>query len=286
VAKCLPIKFVMFGAILLLGLPVDAAPPAAADGAAGLRVSLAIDTSLLDSAVAARLQPEIAKQLGLVLEQADLHVVSPPEVGEHMLSVRLTAFDEEQRNYEVHLQLGSEGGVATLATVNCDACNERRLIAELVEEIPRLVELHEENCQKDGNAIALEKPGVDRLAPEVPKLVVDSPETQAKRMSALGDAGIGVVVLGVGGLVAGGVELGRGKVYDDVPRKPTYKTGFYHQPLGLALLGVGAVVLASGITMLAVDSIRMKKHRAGRQAGRVYPLWDAHSLGLGYSLRF
>jgi hypothetical protein len=286
VAKRLPIKFVMSAAMSLLGLPVAAAPPPAApDGAAGLRVNLAIDTSLLDSAVAARLEPEIARQLGPVLEQADLHVVSPPEVGEQTLSVRVTAFDEEQRNYEIDLLLGDEGGVSTLATVTCDACNEMRLIAELVEEIPRLVELHEENHAKDGNAIPLDKPGVDRPVPEVSNRVADSPEREFTRMSALGGVGIGAVVLGVGGLLAGGIELERGKVYDDPMRTPPVWTGTYHQPLGRAVLGVGAVVLAGGVTMLAVDLIRMKKRRDGRRAGRVYPLWDAHSVGLGYSLR-
>lgn len=283
-AKRLPTKFVMFGAMLLLGLPVEAA--STPDGAAGLPVDLAIDTSLLDSAVAARLEPEIANQLGPVLEEADLHVVSPPEVGEQMLSVRVTAFDEEQRNYEVDLQLGSEGGVTTLVTVNCDACNERRLIAELVEEIPRLLELHEGNCAKDGNAIPLEKPGVDRPVSEVSKRLVDSPEMKPKRMSALGGVGIGFVVLGVGGLVAGGVELGRGKVRDNSRPSPLYWTGTNHQPLGRELLGVGAGVVAGGVMMLAVDLIRMKKRRAGRPTGRVYPLWDHHSVGLEYSLRF
>lgn len=285
-AKRLPIKFVMFGAMSLLGLPVEAAPSAAPDGAAGLRVDLAIDTSLLDSAVAARLEPEIARQLGPVLEEADLHVVSPPEVGEQTLSVRVMAFDEEQRNYEVDLQLGGEGGVTTLATVSCDACNERRLIAELVEEIPRLVELHEGNSAKDDNAVPLEKPGLDRPVPEVSKRLVDSPETEPKRMSALGGVGIGVAVLGVGGLVAGGVELGRGKVHDAVTKTPTERTYVDHRPPGLALLGVGAVVLAGGVTMLVVDLIRMKKRRADRPTGRVYPLWDDHSVGLKYSLRF
>jgi hypothetical protein len=284
VAKHLPIELVMFSAMSLLRLPVAAA--ATPDGGAGLRVNLAIDTSLLDPAVAARLEPEIAKQLGPVLEEADLQVVTPPEVGKQTLSVQVTAFDEEQRNYEIELQLAGEGGATTLATVTCDACNERRLIAELIEELPRLVELHEEKYAEAGDAIPLEKPGVDPLVPEVPERLVDSPETESKRMSALGGVGIGVAVLGLGGLVAGGVELGRGKVHDDVPRLATYQTGFDHQPLGLALLGVGAVVLASGVTMLAIDSIRMKTRRAGRQTARVYPLWDAQSVGLQYSLRF
>jgi hypothetical protein len=248
-------------------------------------VNLTIDTSLLDSAVAARLEPEIARQLGPVLEQADLHVVTSPEVGEQTLSVRVTAFDEEQRNYEVDLQLGGEGEVTTLVTVTCNACNEKRLIAELVEEIPRLVELHEENHAKDGNTIPLDQPGVDRPAPEVPNRLVDSPEREFPRMSALGGVGIGAVLLGVGGFVAGGIELERGTVYDDPTRTPPVWTGTYHQPLGRAVLGVGAVVLAGGVTMLAIDLIRMKKRRDGRRAGRVYPLWDAHSVGLGYSLK-
>jgi hypothetical protein len=284
VAKRLPIQFVMFAAMSLLRLPVAAA--ATPDGSAGLRVNLTIDTSLLDTAVAARLEPELAKQLGAVLAEADLQVVSPPEVGEQTLSVRVNAFDEEQRNYEVDLQLAGEGGATTLATVTCDACNERRLIAELVEEIPRLVALHEENNAKDGDPIPVEQPGVDRPVPENPKRLVDSPETKPQRMSALGGVGIGVAVLGVGGLVAGGAELGRGKVYDADTKLPTERTYVEHEPPGLALLGVGAVVLAGGVTMLAVDLIRMKKRRAGRATGRVYPLWDDHSVGLAYSLRF
>lgn len=282
-AKRLPTKLVMFGAMALLGLPVEAAPPPAPHGAAGLRVNLVIDASLLDSGVAARLEPEIAKQLEPVLEEADLHVVSPPEVGEQMLSVRVTAFDEEQRNYEVDLQLGSEGKAATSVTVNCDACNERRLIAELVEEIPKLVELHEGNFGEDGNANDLEQPSV--VEPD-PARLGDSPETKPERMGALGGVGIGVAALGVAALIVGGVELSQGKVYEDVPGTPPEWPYVDHRPPGIALLGVGAVVLTGGVTMLVVDLIQMKKRRAGHLAGRVSPLWDAHSVGLEYSLRF
>lgn len=282
-AEHLPTKLVMFGAMALLGLPVQAAPPPAPDGAAQLRVDLAIDASLLESSVAARLEPEIAKQLEPVLERADLDVVSSPRVGEQRLSVRVTAFDEERRNYEVDLQLGNAGGVMTLVTATCDACNERRLIAALVEEVPRLVELHRGNCNKCG---ALSDVGESGVGSSDPERLGDSPEMHAKRMSALGGVGIGVAVLGVGALVAGGVELRRGKVYDDVQPTDGVRTFLDHGPPGVAMLGAGAVVLAGGVTMLVIDLIRMKQRRAGHLAGRVYPRWDDHSVGLEFSLRF
>jgi hypothetical protein len=97
---------------------------------------------------------------------------------------------------------------------------------------------------------------------------------------------MGVAALGVGALVAGGVEYGRGEVHDAVRTTPTDQAYVDHRPPGLALLGVGAVVLAGGVTMLVVDVIRMKQRRAGRPTGRMYPLWDDHSVGLEYSLRF
>jgi hypothetical protein len=77
------------------------------------------------------------------------------------------------------------------------------------------------------------------------------------------------------------VELGRGRIYDVVV--DTERTGVDHRPVGGALLGVGAVMLTAGVTMLVVDLVRSKKRQ---QAGLAHPLLGPNLVGLGYSARF
>jgi hypothetical protein len=261
-------RVMVFGVLSLLGSrTAGATPPSGSDGAAGPRVNLAFDTNILGAEEGARLELAIAEQLGPVLEQADLHVVPAPEAGDQTLSVRVIAFDEEQRNYEVDLRLGSEGGVTTLVTVRCDVCNERRLIATLVEETPGLVERHEKNLEKDGNAIVSEP----QPSPEPPRIDEPTREVPKRLIGPLGGVGAAMISVGVAALVPGGYLLGRGLEETPGERKLTSRVDYV--PVGASILAAGGVVAGVGIALMALDLDRARKGRERRFALQMTPTY-------------
>jgi hypothetical protein len=250
---------VLAAMLLVRASVVEAAPPAAPEGTAESRVNLAFDTTILGPDVAARLEPELMKQLGPVLEQADMQVVPRPDVADQTLSVRVTAFDEEQRNYEVDLQLGSEGGVATLVTVTCDACNERRLVGKLVEETSGLVARHQENLEKDEEQLPL--PPVEP-PPEPPKRPIGSLGRTGAVM-----VGFGVMAVATGSFLYGsGVGMGVGAPKHE--REP-HTLRF----AGVGTFAAGLLVAGLGTTLLAVDLNRANKGRARRFGVQVTPTY-------------
>jgi hypothetical protein len=262
----------VFGALTLVG-PVTAmaAPPAPPDGDAGPRVNLTCDASVLGADVAPRIEHDIAEQLGPVLEQANMLVVAAPENAEQTLSVRVTAFDEEQRNYDIDLELRSDGGVATMVLVECPVCTERRLIAKLAEEIPRLIEVHQEKLGKDGNAITPE------LRPQEELAEVDQPvaEVRKRRLGPLGITGAAMLGVGVAALATGGylldrgVEVEGGVVVEEVSSIPTVD----YLPPGVATLAAGFVAAGVGATLLALDLARTRKGRVRRFALQMTPTY-------------
>jgi hypothetical protein len=259
-------RVMVFGALTLIGpLTAMAAPPAPPDGDAGSFVNLEIDAEILGSAVAPRLERDIAIGLGPALEQADLHVVSTSEIGEQTLSVRVITFDEDQRNYKVDLEMSSDGGVVTMFTAQCDACTERRLIAKLVEGIPRLVEMHEEN---QGEAIAREPP-----PPREPSQGAQPALGGSKRtIGPVGITGAAMIGVGVLALAAGGYLLGRDVEPDGafspalspIPTKSFLPAAGGTLAAGVALAGVGA-------TLLVLDLERARKGRVRRFALQMTP---------------
>lgn len=270
-------RVVVVGALSLLGVrAAEAAPPAGPGGEPGPRVNLAFDTSILSADEGSRLEIAIAQALGPVLEQADLHVVPAPEVGDQTLSVRVLAFDEEQRNYEVDLELGSEGGRTTLVSLRCDACNERRLIVKLVEETPGLVEQHEQSLEKDRGAMTPESQPAHEPSHVGPPIR----EVPQRLIGPLGSTGAVMLGVGVLALAPGGYLVGRGRVEESDERNPIAREDF--RPAGAIVLAAGGLVAGVGIALLALDLERARKGRVRRFALQMTPTY----VGIQVDQRF
>lgn len=236
---------------------VEAAPPAS-DEVEGSTVSLVFDASVLGSAVAARLEPQLSEQLVPVLAEGDLQMVGAPDFGEQTLSVRVVGFDEEQLNYEVELELSGPGGVVTKLPARCDACTERRLIGKVVEEAPRLLDMHE----KDLEAASSEPPPIAE-PPRDTQLQSEGPKSL---IGARGIAGASMLGVGVLTLAAGGYLLGRQADTDADQRKENT----YYLPAAVSVVAAGVALAGVGATLLGLDLERNRKRRFAIQMTPTY----------------
>jgi hypothetical protein len=258
---------------LSLAIPVSVVPTSAVAGPAqgdSARVRVIMDTEALGDAEAP-FKGAANERLREALEAAGYELDDSVRANA-TVRVRISYFNKADLDYQIDVDLAVGEQILQLGTLGCPSCVEDDLLAAIDGRHAEIV-------------AALERALAQQTKPQ-PVGDVDppaAPTTKTKPIGALGGVGIGVSVLGVGMLVAGGVELGRGRIYDDVTQSVTERTGIDHRPVGGAMLGVGAVMLTAGVTMLVVDLVRSKKQR---QAGLVHPLLGPSIVGLGYAGRF
>jgi hypothetical protein len=254
---------------------VAIAGPATTTGAS---VRVVVDTKALGDAEAS-FATEIDETLRAAVEEAG-YVLDDSVRADATVRVRLSFFNQEDLDYQIDVDIAAGEQLVRLETVGCPHCEGDEVLAqvdgrhsEILAALERALVRSREHVPPEG-----ETPPEGGTPPE------QEPESgKAKPIGALGGVGIGLAVLGVGTLVVGGVEFGRGKIYDDVSRVTTEASFVDHRPVGGALLGVGSVVLAAGVTMLVVDIIRSKKRR---HAGVTVPLLGPSIVGLGYTGQF
>jgi hypothetical protein len=258
-----------------LAVPVSVTPtwaiagPAQADSA---RVRVIVDTEALGDAEAPFEGPA-NESLRAALEAAGYELDDSVRANA-TVRVRISYFNEADLDYQIDVDLAAGEQIIQLGSLGCPHCVDDDLLAAIDGRHAEILD-------------ALERALAQETEPQ--PVGEDSPSTattkpKPKPIGALGGVGIGVSVLGVGMLVVGGVELGRGRIFDDVTQSATERTGIDHRPVGGTLLGVGAAVLTAGVTMLVVDLVRSKKRR--QQAGLAYPLLGPSIVGLGYAVRF
>lgn len=189
--------------------------------------------------------------------------------------VRITFYNEADLDYQVDVDISAGAQFVRLESLACPQCTDDSLLEKVDTHQPEIL-------------AELER-ALDQATATTQPTTNDEPATPARgesrRISPLGGAGVGVAVVGIGALIGGGVELGRGQVYDEVPRTPTERTGVDHRPVGGALLGVGGVMVVAGVTLLVVDIVRSKK-RGREQLAHTHPLLGPTFVGLGYTGRF
>jgi hypothetical protein len=258
-----------------LAVPVSVTPtwaiagPAQADNA---RVRVIVDTEALGD-VQTPFETTADKRLREALEAAG-HELDDSVRANATVRVRISYFNEAELDYQIDVDLAVGEQIIQLGTLGCPHCVDDDLLAAIDGRHAEILAALERALAQQTEP---SPPVEDGPSPEVPT-------TKPKPIGALGGVGIGVSVLGVGMLVVGGVELGRGRIFDDVTQSATERTGVDHRPVGGRLLGVGAVMLTAGVTMLVVDLVRSKKRR--QQAGLAHPLLGPNIVGLGYSARF
>jgi hypothetical protein len=243
----------------------------------GASVRVVVDTKALGDAEAP-FAAEIDQTLRAAVEEAG-YVLDDSVRADATVRVRLSFFNQEDLDYQIDVDIAAGEQLVRLETVGCPHCEVDQLLArvdgrhtEILAALERALVRSREHVPPEGETPEGETPPVQEQEPGKPK-----------PFGTLGGLGIGLAVLGVGTIVAGGVELGRGTIYDDVSRVTTERSFVDHRPVGGALLGVGGVVLAAGVTMLVVDIVRSKKHR---HAGLAVPLLGPSIVGLGYTGQF
>jgi hypothetical protein len=265
---------------LLLGMslvvPVSVAPmsaiagPAQADSAS---VRVIVDTEALGDAEAP-FEGAANERLRAALEGAGYELDDSVRANA-TVRVRISYFNEADLDYQIDVDLAVGEQILQLGALGCPSCADDDLLAAIDGRHAEIL-------------AALERALAQQTEPSPPVEDGNPPEaptaTKTKHIGTLGRVGIGISVLGVGVLAVGGVELSRGRIYDDVTQSATERTGIDHRPVGGTLLGVGAVMLTAGVTMLVVDLVRSKKRQ--QQAGLVHPLLGPSIVGLGYAGRF
>jgi hypothetical protein len=245
--------------ICALGPGVGAAAPPALRDEATSRVSLTFDVAIVEPELGARLEQQLAERLGPVLAGEDLRVVSAAEAPDRSMNVRIIAFDEEQRDYDVELQMTGEGADATLPVIRCEACNERRLVEKVIENTPRLVELHDMNREP-----VTQNPSSGASPAGGP-----SPGMPMPLIGKLGFSGVGLMGVGVTALASGAYLLGR-DIESANTAQPWVDIRDF-RPAGAATLVAGFVVTGLGATLLALDLVGAHKARPPRLALRLSP---------------
>jgi hypothetical protein len=257
---------------------------ASASEATGKVVTIQIDVTSLPEEERG-VAPVVLGELRTTLEGAGHQVSDEPTPGAIVLRARLRHMEAGNRNYGIHFEfMDGDRAAPAMEWVECIFCTEARVLERIRESAPDLLAAVERQVPKT----SAESDTGDETGGEPIDDVGPGP-AKVKPIGPLGFAGIGVATLGLGAVVWGAVDLGRGRVYDNShagigTRRPWTDFG----PRGTALLGAGIGGVVLGGALLVTDlAIRSKKRKSlGTSAGVVTPMLSPQSLGLGWTQRF
>jgi hypothetical protein len=226
-------RWVLALGVLLL-TPVLLLPRVAIAGpatTAGASVRVVVDTKALGNAEAS-FAAEIDETLRAAVEEAG-YVLDDSVRADATVRVRLSFFNQEDLDYQIDVDIAAGEQLVRLETDGCPHCEVDQLHArvdgrhsEILAALERALVRSREHVPQEGETPPGETPPVEEQEPGKPK-----------PFGTLGRLGIGLGVLGVGTIAVRGVELGRGKIYDDVVT--TERSVVDHRPVGGPLLGVG-----------------------------------------------
>ncbi len=134
----------------------------------------------------------------------------------------------------------------------CEACAEPELVTASVEGVLEAVKRYKELTAPPP------KPEPAVVPKQVPPPAEKPAPVDKQGLGPLGKAGVASIVVGGTGVIAGAVLVALGTRRPSAD--PTKLREF--RPSGYVSLGVGGIVLATGIALLAVDRRRAKKSRA------------------------
>lgn len=284
-----PVLALSLAALAVFGwsLPVAHSAPPAASAPAGEPVAIEVDVDELPEAERAIASVVLEHMRGLV-EGGGYEVAQDAET---VLRVRLRQLEAGDRNYGIHFEF-VEGAVAESAVewTDCVFCTEARLLQKLDaaqgEVLGAIAERQRGAVGDDGGGEdggGETTGGEETGGEEGGDGDVGEP---VKPIGALGGAGIGVAVVGIGATIGGAVELSRGRVYDDGAETNDQRTGTDHRPPGYALIGIGAAAAIAGVVILAVDLSQRAKQRKQTQRAQAIIVPSLTSIGVGVVGRF
>ena len=230
-------------------------PPAIQVASEPEQVLLDFEIGVLLPSVGQRFQAQISEPLGKALVEAGYRITTDPEAANAKVSIKVVAFDEDLREYEVQIvvQRGDIGTV--LEPLRCTACTESRLFDRVLEEAPNVL-------------AALEPPRIEGPS----ELVKIEPAVRAaERVRPIGGVGIAGCLLMGGGMAAIGSSLplilgehshGRLDIASVDRRYPGY-----------ALLGTGVAMAITGVALLASDVRKRKSSKRSNYAVLLGPTY-------------
>ncbi|NJK31746.1 MAG: hypothetical protein HC927_04615 [Deltaproteobacteria bacterium] len=251
-------------ALGLYPMSVDAAPAPEAEA-----IRVAVDTSSLTEDDGKRLRELVGAELIREVEVGGFAITEKNV--RTTLRVRIEYLDQEDLEYAIHYDIQHDDELITdVPWIACVTCVDAALIRKIQEGLPaaleRIREIEEE--------------------PALPPETADPKTPAIAPIGGLGIAGVVVAGLGLGTMIAGGVELGRGVVIEGGAEQT--RTRIDHRTPGAALLGVGSAALVAGAILLGVDlglRAKRRKQAAGAQT-LVLPIIGPEQVGLGLVRNF
>lgn len=215
---------------------------------------------------------------------------------ERVVRIEISRYGENDINIRARLVVAGDEGSAREFT--CEACMDSQFLEKVSVETTALAQRMREADQAEA------EPPTEEGAEEVPATSgepategatgdrstqppTDEAADQGKRVGAAGYAGIGALALGTGLTIGGAVVAGAEpevqlQVGDDLAYERTSR-----RPTGIALVGVGASLVVTGIVLVVVDQTVLRKRRdRQRTAAVLVPSLSSTEVGLALGGRF
>lgn len=248
----------------------------AASAQAGPEASLEVEVKLGegdDEILAQRVDAEARKALGA----KDVELVEAAEAAKIMVAVSWNENDDHAIEVKVATQ-GSDAAPEGSPYV-CEACNENQLIAKVAEAVADAVPLLPEPAD-DGTTETPAGTG----DPTHNGTTGTEDGTGKRGLGTLGKVGIPVMVLGLGGVVAGSVMLGIGEKEEIEADDPEAGEAVDYRPPGIGAVAAGGALLVAGAALLIADRLRARRGKPSRTTW--HPFATPRTAGVSLTTRF
>jgi len=255
-------------------------------------VRIEIDTSALREDEQLETEQWVTDKQTAVLKEAGF-VVS--DDAEHVIRIEISRYGE----YGVHAKgrlmlVGDEGSVREFI---CEMCGVSQFLTKVVEHTELVAErlrrnLTEEKEPAGGSDPAIELEHVPQVGAEAEvgptKLVVDDEPVDhgGKRLGGVGYAGVASLVAGFGVTLGGIIVVVEDPSDDPRPDHDRDVEITDRVPLGAGLTVGGALLLATGAALLAVDQTVLRKRRSQGTRAVFAPAVSPTTVGFSWTARF
>lgn len=231
------------------------------DGEDGRRigVGVSIDVTLVDltpDVLVKRLTFEVTKRIG----EANMDERDDGRAQIH-IEVRPGSHKNAGFDYNVKGYLDEAPVIVPESTGLCVPCSHQELVRRLdpilVLQLAALQEAASAPRQDSASAPAPVPPPVSRRDPA---------QDNAQKLTGLGYGGIGLLVAGGLGVVAGGLLVGMSPSEERYGDDSSRGRRFDARVGGGVALGIGAVAMVIGATMLGINATRHRRKRSGGTA--------------------
>ena len=175
-----------------------------------------------------------------------------------------------------------DGEERALKTRKCNDCTSDELVAMMGLQLNEAIEILRE---PEPEPEAVPSDPVDDIEPSIEPSATTEGESEPKqnRFPFVG-VGIGVTVLGLGGVIAGGVLLGRDVDNDGEQDGFSSTDRTSYRPPGIATLAGGIAFLVAGAALIVVGQRRKakrgKNEKTGASSGRRRITWSPGVTGI------